>query len=34
VTSAGTGCMSALDADKYLERIEVGHQAKSRTAHA
>jgi thioredoxin reductase (NADPH) len=34
VTSAGTGCMSALDADKYLERIEVGHQAKARTAHA
>jgi thioredoxin reductase (NADPH) len=34
VTSAGTGCMSALDADKYLERIEVGHQAKPRTAHA
>jgi thioredoxin reductase (NADPH) len=34
VTSAGTGCMSALDADKYLERIEVGHLAKVRTAHA
>jgi thioredoxin reductase (NADPH) len=34
VTSAGTGCMSALDADKYLERIEAGHQVKARTAHA
>lgn len=34
VTSAGTGCMSALDADKYLERIEAGHHAKARTAHA
>ena len=34
VTSAGTGCMSALDADKYLERIEAGHQAKARIAHA
>src|SRR5271156_6462236 len=34
VTSAGTGCMSALDADKYLERIEAGHHAEARTAHA
>jgi thioredoxin reductase (NADPH) len=34
VTSAGTGCMSALDADKYLERIEAVHHAKARTAHA
>jgi thioredoxin reductase (NADPH) len=34
VTSAGTGCMSALDADKYLERIEAGHHATLRTAHA
>ena len=34
VTSAGTGCMSALDADKYLERIEAGHHAEARTAQA
>jgi len=34
VTSAGTGCMSALDADKYLERIEADHQAQARIAHA
>jgi hypothetical protein len=26
--------MSALDADKYLERIEAGHLAQPRTAHA
>ena len=24
VTSAGTGCMAALDADKYLERLDAG----------
>jgi thioredoxin reductase (NADPH) len=34
VTSAGTGCMAALDADKYLERIEAEHHAKPRAAHA
>ncbi len=34
VTSAGTGCMSALDADKYLERIETGRHAETRAARA
>ena len=34
VTSAGTGCMAALDADKYLERLEAGRHAKPRAAHA
>jgi thioredoxin reductase (NADPH) len=34
VTSAGTGCMSALDADKYLERIEAEPHAKPLAAHA
>jgi thioredoxin reductase (NADPH) len=34
VTSAGTGCMAALDADKYLERIEIGQHAKPLAAHA
>jgi len=34
VTSAGTGCMAALDADKYLERIEAELHLKSRAAHA
>ena len=34
VTSAGTGCMAALDADKYLERVETEPHLKARTAHA
>jgi thioredoxin reductase (NADPH) len=34
VTSAGTGCMAALDADKYLERIEAEPHLKPRAAHA
>jgi thioredoxin reductase (NADPH) len=34
VTSAGTGCMAALDADKYLERVETKPRAESLAAHA
>jgi thioredoxin reductase (NADPH) len=34
VTSAGTGCMAALDADKYLEQIEAEAHVKPRAAHA
>jgi thioredoxin reductase (NADPH) len=34
VTSAGTGCMAALDADKYLERIEAELHLTPRAAHA
>jgi len=34
VTSAGTGCMAALDADKYLERFEAELHLKPRAAHA
>jgi thioredoxin reductase (NADPH) len=34
VTSAGTGCMAALDADKYLERFEAESHAKPHAAHA
>jgi thioredoxin reductase (NADPH) len=34
VTSAGTGCMAALDADKYLERVEAEPHAHARAAHA
>jgi thioredoxin reductase (NADPH) len=34
VTSAGTGCMAALDADKYLERAEAETHVKTRVAHA
>ncbi|HWS69696.1 MAG TPA: thioredoxin-disulfide reductase [Steroidobacteraceae bacterium] len=34
VTSAGTGCMAALDADKYLERVETKSRAEPLAAHA
>ena len=34
VTSAGTGCMAALDADKYLEEIDAESHLKPRAAHA
>lgn len=34
VTSAGTGCMAALDADKYLERLEAPAHATLLAAHA
>jgi thioredoxin reductase (NADPH) len=34
VTSAGTGCMAALDADKYLETLDSGSLHERRTAHA
>jgi thioredoxin reductase (NADPH) len=34
VTSAGTGCMAALDADRYLELLHAGQHAKPLVAHA
>ncbi len=34
VTSAGTGCMAALDADKYLEQLDAETQPKPLAAHA
>ena len=34
VTSAGTGCMAALDADKYLERVESELFTVPRVQHA
>jgi thioredoxin reductase (NADPH) len=34
VTSAGTGCMAALDADKYLEQLEAQPHVKPRAVHA
>jgi thioredoxin reductase (NADPH) len=34
VTSAGTGCMAALDADKYLEKIEAQSHTQPLAVHA
>ncbi|MCP1673105.1 thioredoxin reductase (NADPH) [Natronocella acetinitrilica] len=34
VTSAGTGCMAALDAEKYLDALEAGSRAGSETETA
>jgi thioredoxin reductase (NADPH) len=34
VTSAGTGCMAALDADKFLEQTDADVHAKPLAAHA
>jgi thioredoxin reductase (NADPH) len=34
VTSAGTGCMAALDADKFLEQLEADSHATPLAAHA
>jgi thioredoxin reductase (NADPH) len=34
VTSAGTGCMAALDADKYLEQVEAETRSGRRAVHA
>jgi thioredoxin reductase (NADPH) len=34
ITSAGTGCMAALDADKYLEMLESELHTNRRAAHA
>lgn len=34
VTSAGTGCMAALDADKFLERIDAATHFAPLSAHA
>jgi thioredoxin reductase (NADPH) len=34
VTSAGTGCMAALDADKYLEQLDAESHVRPRAAHA
>ncbi len=34
VTSAGTGCMAALDADRYLERLDTAPSVVPVAVHA
>ncbi len=34
ITSAGSGCMAALDADRHLERLEAAAHRETRAAHA
>ena len=34
ITSAGAGCMAALDAEKYLDAVDAGEQMESGDAAA